>query len=301
MLRALTLISLLSFVPLLKAQTVDTLSNLPEGTSLYAPRYTNTGQWGYVLGQNSSYRQQFAEKYYIDGQANVTSLITHLTGVVNNEDNYVEFNVYQVGENGLPSNRLGGKQVLYKNLDLSGEAMKVSFNTPIAVQDSFFVTFNVLDYLHGGFDGDTLGLMMGEDGSRSTEDLGNFGRNAIQAHNHTKEDWKDFYTQNFTPIATHFALFPIVEAEGITALASAESETRATLFPNPATDRFHLGLEVDCERMTVFDLMGEVVFEAEGAEIQNGVDVSEWPSGSYLIRLAMSDKGFVVERLVVGR
>lgn len=299
MVKTITILVFISVVSLIRAQTVDTLSNLSEGTPLYAPRYTNSGQWGYVLGQNSSYRQQFGEKYTIEGTATVKGLITHLTGVFNHPNNYVEFNVYQVANNGLPGNRLGGKQVFYKNLNLSGEAFTVTFNTPIPVQGSFFVTFNVFDYLHGGYDGDTLGLMMGEAGSRSTKDLANFGRNAVQAHNHTKEDWKDFYSQNFTPIATHFALFPIIESDGITALAVEESAAAIKIFPNPASDRFRVELPNESQSLTVYNLMGEVIYQSIAGDTEKEIEVSNWTPGSYLIQVLTKDKGVFSEKIII--
>lgn len=299
MIRTITTLVLISLVSLIRAQTVDTLSNLSEGTPLYAPRYTNPGQWGYLLGRNSAYRQQFAEKYNIEGSVAIKGLITHLTGVFNNANNYVEFNVYQVAGNGLPGSRLGGKQVFYNDLDLSGEAFTVTFNTPITVEDSFFVTFNVLDYLHGGYDGDTLGLMMGEAGSRSTEDLVNFGRNAVQAHNHSKEDWKDFYTQNFTPIATHFALFPIVESDRINTLVVEESVATIKIFPNPASDRFMVELPGGFQRLTVYNLMGKVIYQSIEGDNGKEIDVNHWTAGCYLIQVLTKDKGAFSEKIII--
>ena len=54
MIRQLICVGVIVFItPLLYAQETDTLSNIPEGNTLYAPEYNGTGQWGYVLGQNS--------------------------------------------------------------------------------------------------------------------------------------------------------------------------------------------------------------------------------------------------------
>ncbi len=267
---------------------------------MYAPSYSNPGQWGYILGQNSSYRQQFAEKYTIDGLATINGVIAHLSGVFENSDNYVEFNVYQVAENGLPGNRLGGKQVFYKDLDLSGEQMTVSFNTSITVQDSFFVTFNVLDYLHGGYEGDTLGLMAGEPGSRPVEDLGNFGRNAVQAHNHNKEDWRDFYTQNFTPIAIHFALFPIVGSDQVTALTDVSS-AQIKVYPNPDSDWFYIKVPDQYKTITVYNVLGEIVHQndwSRGLDLLE-IEVGNWTKGSYLIRIQTERNQLFFERIII--
>lgn len=297
--RALLILILIHYSSLICAQQIDTLSNLTKGTELYAPQYTGTNQWGYILGQNSSYRQQFAEKYEIEGGATVTGLVTHLTGVFDNPDNYVEFNVYEVADNGLPGNRLGGKQVFYKDLDLSGQAFSVTLSTSISVMDSFFVTFNVLDYLHGGYDGDTLSLMMGEPDSRSAEDLSNFGRNAIQAHNHTKEDWKDFYTQNFTPIATHFALYPIIEIKESVVLNVEKSSEQIKLYPNPASERVYIQSSINDERITVFDFAGKIIFQKNIRTTVEEIDVSEWTAGGYIIQVLTKDQNTFYEKLII--
>lgn len=279
------------------AQKPDTLTNLPAGAQIYAPQYDQTGQWGYLLGQNSVHRQQFAEKYYVEGMYTIKGLIAHLAGTYEHPLNYVEFNVYAVGENRLPGNRLGGRQVLYQELDLSGDAMPVTFNAPITVQDSFYVTFNVFDYVHGGYDGDTLGLYMGVDGTRSMLDLANFGRNAIQAHNHHKEDWKDFYTQNFTPIATHFALFPIVEVVDETVLTVNNQSLEINIFPNPAVDRIQIVPKESIDYIVIYDLMGHVMYQEENVASQS-MDVSDWSPGSYVMKMTTGTKTFVKKVII---
>ncbi|MBT1688117.1 T9SS type A sorting domain-containing protein [Dawidia soli] len=190
------------------------MRNFSADTELYAPQYSNPGQWGYILGQNHLYRQQFAEKYNVHGKVKIIGIIAYLAGSFENENNFVEFNVYSVGSTRLPDKKLASVQRLYKDLQLDGGAYYLPLTAPITVADSFYVTFNVQDYMHGGYDGDTLGLYCGLPGSRSEADLKKFGRNAVQAHNHVMEDWKDFYSQNFSPISTHFALFPVVEYSG---------------------------------------------------------------------------------------
>ncbi|SDM70586.1 Por secretion system C-terminal sorting domain-containing protein [Catalinimonas alkaloidigena] len=285
-----------------QAPELDTLSNLPEGTALYAPRYTESGQWGYLLGQNSSYRQQFAEKYEITESTLVRGVMVHLTGTFAHPDHYVEFNVYTVGVNGLPAARLGGKQVFYKDLDLSGEAAVIDFSTPIAVQEAFFVTFNVFDYLHGGYEGDTLGLLMGEPGSRTEADLTHFGRNAVQAHNHTKEDWKDFYSQNFTPIATHFALFPIVDASPVTALEQADAMANGfSLYPNPSDGQVSLvnpgGIPL---HVIILNGLGQRVFSTRtlGQPVET-LSLTTLPAGYYQVLIQRGKRPPTAHRIAL--
>lgn len=281
------------------AQNKDTLSNLPVGTQLVALKYSAKGQWGYYLGQNYLYRQQFAEKYYINGAAKVIGVIAHLAGRYANPNNSVEFNVYGVGSNKLPQTRLSTTSVPYSSLDLSGEAYTVIFPNAASVKDSFFVSFNVDDYLHGGYEGDTLGLMCGVSGSRSDADLLRFGRNAVQAHNHSREDWKDFYTQNFSPIATHFALFPIIESNEITSiLDSNEDQSLFTVYPNPSSAGIWIHCNASDAKVNVMDLNGRTIFSTLLGTEPQYISTQDWHKGTYAVKLESKDKT-VTQKLVV--
>ena len=269
MLRLLALLALAA--PAALAQTApDTLRHLPPGTDLVAHEYA-APRSGYVLGHNSQRTEEYGERYRIEGTGRLVGVVAHLTGAVAHENHIAEFNAYRVGANGLPDALLGKKQLFYGDLDLSGGPMIARFNTPVAMADSFFVTFNVGDYAHGGYDGDEIAVLAGPDGSREAGDLGAFGRNVVRLHNHGVRDWADLYTQNFTPIATHLALFPIVELEGATAgedgpaLVSMDLTLRAA-YPNPARSAATLAFELAAPadvRVEVFDAAGRLVRSAD--------------------------------------
>ena len=226
-------------------QAQDTLRNLLTD-SLVAFEYEAPG-WGYFLGHNHNLNEEYAERYAIEGTGAVVGVISHHTGV-NTNNNMAEFNVYAVGSNNLPDQQLGSHEVPYRDLDLSGNAMTTMFDKPVVVTNQFYVAFNLNDYAHGGFEGDIISLMSGPDLTRSTEDLANFGRNVIRRHNHGSRIWRDFYTQNFTPMATHFAIFPIVDFTITSITAPRVTKGALTLYPavydgasNETALRFSLG------------------------------------------------------------
>lgn len=223
-----------------QAQTAThTLSNLLPHQQKILLQYTASNTWGYILGHNYKFNQQYAEKYIISGNAKVLGVISQHGGHYAHADTTAVFRVYSVGTNRLPAAKLGGKKVRYADLHLNGTATTTMFNAPIAVADSFFVSFDLRDYAHGGYEGDLIGLYCGENGTRLSSDLKNFGRNAVQAHEHDYDKWLDFRTQNFTNIATHFALFPIVEMT-VTSIGKAFAEKEQLrlypLSPNPTQD-----------------------------------------------------------------
>lgn len=191
------------------------LRNLQAFHSLQANTYSGTNIWGFWTGHNYLYRESFAEKYNINGRAEVVGVRVHLTGAVADLNRTASFTVHNVQTSGsrrsLPLAELGKKDVRYANLNLDRSETEVRFDAPIQVADSFFVALTFEDYAHGCCDGDRIALMHGPAGSRSNADARRFGRNAVRRHNHANPaDWYDFATQNFTNINTHFAIYPIV-------------------------------------------------------------------------------------------
>jgi hypothetical protein len=287
------------------AQQVDTLRNFPKELGIYAPKYASSNGWGYYLGLNQVANQQYAEKYHLVGGGKVLGVVAHLQGKYANPNNHVEFNVYEVGTNRLPGRRLNTHAIPYRSLDLSGNAYQVIFAKPVTVSDSFYVSFNVDDYLHGGYEGDTLGLMAGVLGSRKREDLVRFGRNVVQAHNHDREDWKDFYTQNFSPLTIHFALFPIVEWTEPTALADEKMATNGLVsYPNPMRDVLYIQQQSSLNNLShveLKNLSGQTVLSkaitnnSEGnTATLDGLELL--PKGMYLLMLH-SNKGVLVQKI----
>ena len=285
-----------STVSLSFSQDQDTLRNLSLEVPLTTHEYNGANRWGYATGHNYLGRQEYAEKYYIAGSAKVTGIISHHQGVVTNKKNVGEFALYSVNEKGLPGNVLNSTQWYFEDLDLSGNAHFTPLNGAVIVADSFFVSFNLTDYSHGGFEGDTLVLMTGPEGSRSEEDLSVWGRNVARFHNHSKPDYRDFYHQNGTPIATHFALYPIVEFNynpitGIEGQFIAKNQLKLyPSYPNPVVDRFNLKYSLNKTSYVVVqisDIQGRVMFSKElglqsVGEHTERVNIGSFADGTYI-------------------
>jgi hypothetical protein len=269
----------------------DTLRNLSSVATRTINKYSSG--WGYYTGSNNLYREEFAEKYYINGSRVLIGVISEHTGIVSNPNNTSQFRAYTVGSNGLPAALKASKNVPYGQINLTGNPMVTIFTNTAQVTDSFYVSFNLTDYAHGGFEGDTVGLMYGVHGSRPSGDLSKFGRNAIRRHSHAGPDWKDFYSQNFTPVATHFALFPILESSsvGINEIKTDEF-TISKVYPNPFKDAFTLKLnhtEIENITVSIFNSLGQLVskknyskldFDMNNAVI---INCSEINAGNYIL------------------
>jgi hypothetical protein len=298
------------------AQTVDTLKNLSDTATLVSLKYNTTGKWGYYTGHNYLGRQQFAEKYYVDGTVTILGVIAQLTGKVSQLSNDSSaFTIWSIGQNQLPNTQLNAQYVKNKTLDVSGQRFFTAFKKNTIVSDSFYIAYDLLDYSHHAFL-DSIGLLYGKDGSRTNEDLLKFGRNALQVHSHGAPVWRDFYSQNFTPIATHFALYPVIQIAAlntlpgintslgvntvpgvntITGIASGWQEQAIKLYPNPATDWIFLEGIAPQSDITIIDALGnEYLLEVIGLENSKKIDISKLLKGQYILLIKQKNGGFGV-------
>lgn len=311
----MALIFVLTTSSLTPAQSTqrDTLRYLNRSAPLTAYTYPIDDYWKYYTGHNTYFREEYAEKYTLKGKAMIIGVISHHQGEVNpDQDHDSEFNVFAVSPNHLPGTLLGGKAVPYKKLDLSGKPMTTLFDSAIAVVDSFFISFNLTDYAHGGFGGNNIALLTGLDGTRDPADLVNFGRNALRLHNHEIRQWRDFYSQNFTPVAVHFALYPIVSFRS-TVLGIDEPITREgtqffPAYPNPATPSTLLTVpyalrETTQLTVTLRDLQGRLIWTADQGKQPPGKHITTVPlssvsAGTYLL-VCQTDGFTIAQKLVV--
>ncbi len=286
----------------------DTLKNHASGLPLDTDQYTAPSQWGYYLGHNYKYQQQFAEKYYVSGHTHVIGVVAHLTGTYTNGHNEAFFRVFEVGTNGLPGTELEHGHADFEDLDLSGGATVVLFHHEAHAEDSFFVSFDLGDYAHGGHEGDTIGLLYAPDGSRDAADLANFGRNVIQEHSHSSVVWKDFYSQNFTPVATHLAIYPIVELDhvGISSVF-AHGLTLSAPYPNPAVDQIYIPFSLDAPdqiSIEIMDMSGRIVYRTSKGSLSAGTHLETIGIGSleagYYNVVIRSGKAALATRILKG-
>jgi hypothetical protein len=266
------------------AQEKDTLRNHSNEETLVAYKHI---KWGYQLGHNGKYEQQYAEKYTIPGAARILGVISHHAGSYSNPHNKVAFNILASSTDKYPGTLLGSKEVAYSALDLSGSAMTTMFDEPITVSDSFFVAFDLFDYAHGGYEGDTIGLFSSPDGSRISNATLDRGRNVVQIHNHSEVAWRDYATQNFTPAdrdMIHFALYPILEWGAATSLPwKQQGLTLLPPYPNPASDKITIEFRLEENSPVSIELL-----EINGKPLQS-LDRGYLSAGHYQEQIFLND------------
>jgi len=293
--------SILVFGTVLAQSTApDTLRNLGAEVNLEAHIMTGTTQggtpeWGSYLGHNTYGDEGFAERYDVTGQVEVVGVVVHLGGHSANTTRNANFRIYPVSGSGLPGSPIQTVSVPISQLNLTGEPHIVMFSSSIAVSNSFFVGMEFNDYSHHGTGGDTVYLLAGPHGSRDGADLAQAGRNAVRWHSHgPTANWKDFYTENFSPIATHLALFPIVNTAALS-LTQQANQTGTFLYPNPATpgSTIHItGPTEDVSALRMLDINGRTVFEVN--------DYTSLQNKSFVLPLSLPIGLYTVEVNKVG-
>jgi hypothetical protein len=62
-----------------------------------------------------------------------------------------------------------------------------------------------------------------------------------------------------------------------------------TIYPNPTSGRIHIALEENATHCQIMDLMGNILLETTPSSPVFDLDLGEWPSGMYLVKVQMSD------------
>lgn len=282
-----------AFAAPLAAQETHVLQHIAPENATETPNYwgqTSQGQplWGYYLGHNIWGDEEWGEKFDIDGAGEVVGVIAHIGGTTSTSTNAF-LKAYEVGGNGLPGNMLRSKSFPINDAAGDGSVM-VMFDTPAEVNNEFFVTLDVGDYSHDPHL-DTIVLMSGPDGSRPASDS-DYGRNVIRWHAHSAPNWRDFLTQNSTPISTYFAVYPIMAGGALSATDAFTSGAAPVMFPVPCNTELNLRFNAaETRDMTVriFDINGKML-QAVRQTVAAGenliqLDMSPYAAGSYVIAM----------------
>ncbi|MNX83699.1 hypothetical protein D3C86_1154710 [compost metagenome] len=257
---------------------------------------------------NHKAQQQFGERYDISEHGDVIGVIVHVTGTVTNDENEAHVRVFNVAGNGKPGTEIQHGHVHFHDLNLDGSATVVMLDGHAHVHDGVFATFDIGDYAHGGYEGDTIGVLYAPDGSRQASDLSTLYRNIIQEHSHGAAVWSDFYTGNNTPVATHFAIYPIVEFEhghlGINEVVSNGILSFSSPYPNPASGNMAVPFQLTESSevsLSVSDLTGKELISMNPGRLAPGtheqiLDLSSLTSGQYIV-VVKTTKGSLATKI----
>jgi len=275
----------------MNAQQTHTLQHIAPEAATEMPDYwgSEPGAWGYTIGHNYYGDEAYGEKYAISGSGSVVGVIAYLGGTSNSNVN-ASYKVHAVATTGLPGAALATKSFAMGSAPTDGTTPHMqTFNSTVAVQDQFFVVLDLGDYSHDPLQGDTLCLMSGPHGSRPESD-NVFGRNVIRWHGHGTPNWKDFYTQNFTPISTYFAIYPVMQGAAVGVGEHELGDASLSVFPMPFLDELNIRLEATSTeplRIHLFDASGRLLqsqqYSMAGGEQLLRLDTQALANGTYVV------------------
>lgn len=275
----------------LQAQQTHTLQHIaPEAaTEMHNYWGSAANAWGYTVGHNYYGDEAFGEKYEINGTGTVVGVIAYLGGRSNSNE-LASYKVHAVAASGLPGATLATKNFPMGSAPTTGNTPHMqTFANPVNVQDQFFVVLDLGDYSHDPLQGDTLCLMSGPHGSRPASD-NVFGRNVIRWHSHGAPNWKDFFTQNFTPISTYFAIYPVMQGAAVGIGEHQLGDAALSVFPVPFVHELNIRLDAKSTeplRIHLFDANGRLL-KSEQHSVASGeqvlrLDTQDLAQGTYVV------------------
>ncbi|MES2388029.1 MAG: T9SS type A sorting domain-containing protein [Bacteroidota bacterium] len=292
----------------------DTLRNLNEGATLYrfpvkkqAAEVSNdvAPEWGTITGYNSYGDEAFAEKYYINGRAKVFGIMAYHYGKKGSTRNRISYKILSSGRNKLPNKELGSVSVPISNLKVSGAPTITSFEGPVMVSDSFFVSFDMGNYSSRDLKGDTIGLYVGS--GRADEAAAGtmaYGRTAVRwaGDQANGNNWRDMYSESGTKIAAHLALFPIVAFDITGSISPKITNGALTLRPNYLNTRGSATVlnynikKAEKVTISVFNSRGKKIREYQKGAQPKGDYLDELPlkglkSGTYVYAIQAGASG----------
>jgi len=296
-----------------QAEHKDTLHNHDAGAVLNTDKYTGTGQWGYYAGMNSKHQEEFGERYEITEHGDVIGVIVHVKGVVAHDNHEAHVRIRQIANDGKPGAEVKHGHVHFDDFNLDGKATYVALDAHAHVHDGFFATLDFGDYAHGGYEGDTIGVLYAADGARKATDLDKLYRNVVRIHSHGSPSWIDFYTENSTPLATHFAIYPVIEFEedddhgkkpevGIKE-ASNGIVSFSSPYPNPTTGSVSVPFSISASsdvKLSVLDLTGKELLSENLGRLSSGsyehaLDLSPLSKGAYIVAIQTTNGALAVK------
>lgn len=263
---------------------------------------------GYLTGHNDYGDEEFAEKYEILGTAKLLGVAAIHRGEEGTPGSVLgSYRAYSVGTSGLPQNQLANKNFSYSEIPVDGQIKTVMFDQPADINSSFFVSFRLGDYSHGGLGTKRIAIAHSPDGTRPSSDLNVFGRNVIRWHSHGAATWKDYRTENFSDYepAIHFALFPIVELGNMAVVDLNHKTSVGAVYPNPSKGNFNIPITSKVTGKTMlklYDMGGKLISEKQTDLKVGSTDIrfeeNQLKPGTYIL-LIQTSEGSISQKILI--
>lgn len=281
---------------------IDTLCNFESDDTLaiyYADGHPFDSGW--AIGHNAYQDMAWAERYTVTGNANVLGgayLLWENSGSCSGTGT-ANAHVYSTaGPGGKPGASLGSLAIPLASATVNGTGHLFMFSSPIPVNNSFFMGFELGNYTFGG--PDTVAVITSRHGNRSTS---NPDQNCAKWND---GNWYFELTENFGLKVT-YGLCAIVDiAGGVENYVGKGDLNLYAAYPNPASGNVVINYALNNAskvEIEIYDAQGKSILKQNNGVLSTGmyrqkIDVSSFAEGNYFYRVS-AENGTVYSRFTV--
>ncbi|MDD4002119.1 MAG: T9SS type A sorting domain-containing protein [Bacteroidales bacterium] len=238
---------------------------------------TDGGDTLYVTGSNGSF---FGFAQHFPVTATVTGVAAVLVKAFNGDD---------IATDVLLTNADFSQTLAtttYQPATIDGSAFAVyqyTFSAPVANASNFNVAIKIPEYTQTSTD-----ILL------ATTAVG--CSSGLTRYIYYQNAWADITTM-FTTFDADFMLFPIVEGN-VNGLNNVDVNSLTYVYPNPAKDQVMLASSFNMDKVEIFNIMGQKVYENSVNGISTTVNVADFTPGTYVVKM-FTEAGLATKKIVV--
>lgn len=257
---------------------------------------------GWAIGMNAYGDMGWAERYVVTGSASVTggAYLLFEKSHAATSGGTATGHVYSIAPTtGKPNTSLGSANIPFSSMVLTGQAPTFfTFASPVAVVDSFFMSFEFAAYTLSG--PDTIGVMQTITGERTTT---NVNQNCAKF---SDGNWYYELTENWK-MKTNYQLCAIADvATGVNNSISKNDLTLYAAYPNPSANDVTINYSLANAGKTsieIFDAQGKSIMKIDKGTLPAGknfetINLSSFSVGTYFYNVK-TDNGTLFSRFTV--
>lgn len=239
--------------------------------------FTNDGDTLYLTGSNGAFFG-FAQHY------SVTATVTGVAAVI-----VKAYNGDDIATNVLLTNSDFTQTLAtttYQPSAIDGTAFAVyqfNFATPVVNASNFNVAIRIPEYTQTSSD-----IIL------ATTSVG--CTSGLTRYIYFQDAWVDITTM-FTTFDADFMLFPIVDGS-VNGLNNVDVNSLTYVYPNPAKDQVMLASSFNMDKVEIFNMIGQKVYENSVNGISTTVNVADFTPGTYVVKM-FTEAGLATKKIVV--
>lgn len=258
----------------------------------YVGTYTdpNSGQqYQYaVTGSNFYGFEGFAQTYTFAANKTITGVAAVMNRVYVGDDASLKVSIYNAGF----TSELKSKSFQASSIDTTGFAL-YQYTFPSSATAS---TFNVA-VKFPTYSNTSSMLVLASTELNCTSGSDNFFLANLDTVETTPAAWHQYTSiPIFSTFLVDLMVFPIID--GGVGLSATELDALSYVYPNPAKDEVMIASSIKMNKVEIFNMVGQKVYETNVNGNSTTVNVSNFTSGSYVAKI-YSESGVATKKVVV--